>query len=144
MRPEGWKPHQETLRTVNEKIEKGFVRLKPMIERIRKATYSPEGNNSTEVSREEATNKENNTIRNSANFTASSYDEEGQFERMSALNLNPRDLSLTNALNAQLALSNEQLGSTHRDSVICDPDSHVHVGNNVIVLSQSNLITKSS
>ena len=42
-RPEGWTPHNETVRTVNEKIEKGSVRLKQMIERIRKATYNPEG-----------------------------------------------------------------------------------------------------
>lgn len=33
------KPHHETLRTVNEKTEKDSVRLKQMIERIRKATY---------------------------------------------------------------------------------------------------------
>ena len=49
---------------------------------------------------------------------------------MSAMTLSTRGLGLTNSLNAQLALSNESLGSPLRDSVICDPGSHVHVGNN--------------
>ena len=128
-RPSGWKPHHETLRTVNEKIEKGSVRLKQMIERIRKATYNPKENKNTEKSKEKATNGNDKTRPSSANFAAS-YDEEDQFEPMSAMTLSPRDLGLTNAVNAQLALSNEQLGSPLRDSVICDPGSHVHVGNN--------------
>ena len=129
-RPEGWKPHHETLRTVNEKIDKGSARLKQMVERIRKATYNPDENNSMEKSKEKATNQENNTMQSSANFTAFSSDEEDQFESVSAMALHPKDLGLTNALNAQLALSNEPLKSPLRDSVICDPGSHVHVGNN--------------
>ena len=65
-------------------------------------------------------------MQSSANFTASS-NEEDQFEQVS-MAPRPKDLGLiTNALNTQLALCNEP---PLRDSLICDPGSHVHVGNN--------------
>jgi uncharacterized protein YjcR len=74
-RPEGWKPHHETLRMVNDKIENGSVRLKQMVERIRKAAYN---NNSTEKSKGKATNQEDNTMQSSPLFQA-----------MKRINLNP-------------------------------------------------------
>ena len=63
-----------------------------MVERIRKATYNPEDNNSTEKSKKKATNQEDNTIQSSSNFTAFSSDEEDQFEPVSAMALRPKDL----------------------------------------------------
>jgi hypothetical protein len=87
-----------------------------------------------------ARNRENSAMQSSANFTASS-NEEDQFEQVS-MAPRPKDLGLiTNALNTQLALCNEP---PLRDSLILTL-AHMFMWEIIVIaLSRLSLTTKSS
>jgi hypothetical protein len=114
-RPAGWKPNNETVKKVEGKIRNGSQNLKIRVSAIRKKSKDI-------IAKRSNTNLDKATPVPStaqdtftSNYTASSTDD---VVYHSATTIQPA------------AMSNQSSDSPLRDSVIVDPASHVHVGNN--------------